>query len=236
MKASQKGHYRVVEELLLKCGADIDLQNSNGMSALMLAVREEQSKIVEFLVAKGAKVDLQTVGGDTALSQAVLRNSVKAAEILLDNNASTDNVGTDSLLHQAVGLMDTKMVELLLKKGVPVDRRSQSSRQTALMIACQLCNVELTELLLEYGADVKLFDKSGEYALLHAVRRAVGQIRLRLPNVNPPKVIELLLEKGADATIVPNKGESAKAMLIGSVQLIKVCINFWAGLEDKHMF
>ena len=156
MKASQKGHYRVVEELLLKCGADIDLQNSNGMSALMLAIREEQSKIVEFLVAKGAKVDLQTVGGDTALSQAVLRKSVKAAEILLDNNASTDDVGTDSLLHQAVGLMDTKMVELLLKKGVPVDRRSQSSRQTALMIACQLCNVELTELLLEYGADVKL--------------------------------------------------------------------------------
>ena len=60
MHASWKGHCKVVK-LLLKKGARVDLQDGDGLSALMHASREGHCEVVQLLLKKGAQVDLRTI-------------------------------------------------------------------------------------------------------------------------------------------------------------------------------
>lgn len=69
------GGWKNVVEFLVKRGAELDLQDNEGCTALIRAVsrcqhsawrKEEHRDIVEFLVARGAKLDLQDNRGRTA--------------------------------------------------------------------------------------------------------------------------------------------------------------------------
>ena len=167
MKATRKGHDRVVQQLL-ECGAIIDLQNNTGKSALMVAVRERQSKTAKILIDKGATADLQDSGENTALSKAISVGFLEGVELLLENNASIVGTFYEPSLHRTIEQKDKIMVKLLLEKGAPVNSRDHY-RKTALMKACD--QPELIKLLLDNGADAKLFDSNGEYALLHLVKK-----------------------------------------------------------------
>jgi len=68
MIAAGYGHAQLVE-LLLKCGAVVDLQNGAGWTALMSAVYRGRSAIVLRLLRAGADMTLRTPGG-TALQRA----------------------------------------------------------------------------------------------------------------------------------------------------------------------
>ena len=49
-------------------GIDLDVQNKNGESALILGCIKNNEKIVEKLLEKGAKIDLRDKYGETARS------------------------------------------------------------------------------------------------------------------------------------------------------------------------
>ena len=57
MFAASQDHERLVE-LLLQHGAKIDLQNSDGGTALMLAAQDGHWRVVELLLQRGAEIDL----------------------------------------------------------------------------------------------------------------------------------------------------------------------------------
>ena len=58
--SKSKWTYCIVVVLrLLAIGAQVDLQNKDGWSALMLACQNQHSDIVQNLLASGAQVDLQ---------------------------------------------------------------------------------------------------------------------------------------------------------------------------------
>jgi ankyrin repeat protein len=76
-------------EFLLDQGADLDLQDSDGWSALMEASANKNEYIVKFLLEKGANPNLQNKLGKTALIIAIKRAaSLKIIELLLDNGAN----------------------------------------------------------------------------------------------------------------------------------------------------
>jgi cytochrome c len=50
----------------LKAGAQIDVQDHNGETALMAALRANKSAVVELLLARGANIHLTDLGGNTA--------------------------------------------------------------------------------------------------------------------------------------------------------------------------
>jgi len=54
MGASQMG-YPEVAQLLIEAGADIDTQTKDGATALLFALEEEHTEIVELLRRAGAK-------------------------------------------------------------------------------------------------------------------------------------------------------------------------------------
>ena len=67
MIASFKGDMEWANKLLINEELDIDRQNSDGYSALMLASRIGHTDMVRLLLGKGAQVNLQERNGESAL-------------------------------------------------------------------------------------------------------------------------------------------------------------------------
>eukprot|EP00854_Cymbomonas_tetramitiformis_P001860 gene1860-2529_t len=65
--AAQNGHARVCI-LLAELGADLNAQNSNGQTALHMAVAYALTDVEEFLMSKGVKTDIVNGDGNTAES------------------------------------------------------------------------------------------------------------------------------------------------------------------------
>ena len=63
---------------LLDHGAAIDAQDSDGNTALILAVRQQLSAVVKLLLDRGARIDLETSKGETALSLAMQQHAAAA--------------------------------------------------------------------------------------------------------------------------------------------------------------
>lgn len=72
----------------LRMGGDIDARDSNGMTALILAVDEGCDSIVRFLLDRKASPDLTDRWGQTALMLAAGRNNSKCAKLLLASGAA----------------------------------------------------------------------------------------------------------------------------------------------------
>uniref|UniRef100_A0A3B4WXA8 Uncharacterized protein n=1 Tax=Seriola lalandi dorsalis TaxID=1841481 RepID=A0A3B4WXA8_SERLL len=58
---------RRVGELLLRHGAEINLQDSIGITALISAASNGHERVVELLIRRGAEINLQSSDGVTAL-------------------------------------------------------------------------------------------------------------------------------------------------------------------------
>jgi ankyrin repeat protein len=93
MGACLRGQTKVVKYLINK-GADINLQNKNGETALMIASENMYSRkgkeILKFLIKKGAKLDLQNKEGNTALMTAYKWRRWEAVKLLIDGGATID--------------------------------------------------------------------------------------------------------------------------------------------------
>src|SRR5262249_51840463 len=108
----------LVEELL-EHGADPDVADEEGTTALMVA----PTRMVPVLVAHGADVNARNRAGDTPLIQAASRGDVERLQILLDHGAEINATnGRRNALIVAVESGRTENVRLLLARG-PTSRR-----------------------------------------------------------------------------------------------------------------
>lgn len=87
--ASRRGYYEIVK-LLLDNGANINLKNDLGVTALMSAARGDNVETIKLLLSHGAKVnDKSYQKKRTALEYAVKRGNYKSVELLLAKGADT---------------------------------------------------------------------------------------------------------------------------------------------------
>jgi len=116
--AAQKGYFDIVQHLVTK-GANLDLMNSVGQTALHLAVYFGHEKIAEFLVKSGADVNKTDDRFKlTPLSAASRKNRLKIGKFLLQNGAdieSKDGINSFTPLFWAVSYENIDFVKLLLK-------------------------------------------------------------------------------------------------------------------------
>jgi ankyrin repeat protein len=66
---------------------DINSVNGAGLSALHIAVKKRDTKMLQWLLHQGANIDAQDKRGFTALYYSVLQNQLPLAKILLNNGA-----------------------------------------------------------------------------------------------------------------------------------------------------
>lgn len=71
-----------VLELLLTHGANINLQNKDGETALIVAIKNKQTQAVKYLIEKGADVNLRTKDNINALYIAEKAKNTEAVELL----------------------------------------------------------------------------------------------------------------------------------------------------------
>ncbi|XP_041379641.1 ankyrin repeat and protein kinase domain-containing protein 1-like [Gigantopelta aegis] len=175
LQAAQTGHNNDAT-LLLELRADIDYQNEEGQTALMLATNGEHENVVQTLISAGAKVDIQDNDGDTALMIACKNNSCSMVDLLLQAKANPDIQRQD-------------VVKLLLKENVNPNHQRQRDGVTALILASEKGHHQVVELLLKENADSNLQKEDGWTALMSASQNGHHQ------------VVELLLNGNADPNL-----------------------------------
>ena len=94
MKSSKNGHTEVVK-LLHDYGAQVDLQDNDGWSALMFASDNGHTEVIKLLHEHGAQVDLQNNGGWSALMTASLNGHTEVVKLLNDYGAQLDLLNND---------------------------------------------------------------------------------------------------------------------------------------------
>ena len=177
---------------LVDCTCEYYYRDS-GYTPLMRASVCRRTKIVKMLLERGANIDYQCQ---------------------LD---SPHEVAGFSALMVAVKSVQRETVELLLE-GAAVDLTDKTGR-TALIIACQNGQTELSRMLIAKRANVDHVDCRGRYPLLYAVEFAVEENCYSSKTISPYadnnyyQLIELLLERGAKADFVSSNKETAQKLL-----------------------
>jgi ankyrin repeat protein len=187
--AIDEGDEHLVVQLLNQ-GADPDVEDTTGNSALMYALYIGQPGIAALLIERGANVNFSNSIDATPLMLAAFTGRKELCELLLKRGAkaSKRNSKGKTALMLAVERVDTAIVKLLCGSDVDLDldRGDDMYHSTALIKATMLGQATMMETFLKKGADRNCKLISGVTPLMIAA--AFGNIQ----------TLQLLLEYGAD--------------------------------------
>lgn len=214
-------------ELLLTHGADVNMTEVDGKSALWWAAYNGMP-LTKLLVDHGADVNIVCDHG-TALTAACKRGHRQVVEFLLERGARVDTFETleTTALIEALRSGHIEIAELLIAKGADVNRSSLHT--SALRATIVLDRTDVVAMLIGAGADVNAedsnvlslalrFGKEQMVPLLEekgANKLTQKQLDLLLIQVcslqdeSTQRAIGLLLDRGAD----PNAGGALLAAL-----------------------
>lgn len=139
MTATLNGYLSVVQ-VLLEQGAEVDALNSDNWSALTVAAQKGCFQISKALLAHGAEVDVCSEKGFTPLMYAVKAGHFSIAEELVAKGAKVNHF---TLTEEGAAL---NQASIPLVYGY----------MTPLLLAINLGEVKMVELLLKHGADLYL--------------------------------------------------------------------------------
>ena len=142
-------------------GAEVNLQDNEGITALMIAVGQSDSEAVDVLIGHGADINMQESCGRTALflsETTCMRQLLECGAIvdMQDNNKTTALMTACQQNSPASKLNIT----LLLEFGAQVDMQDHEG-ETALMKACVHKHYGCIEPLMIAGADMNMQTKMG---------------------------------------------------------------------------
>jgi len=134
--------------MLLNKGANVNVKNNDGISALHIAVKNHHIEIVELLLKYGARINSRDNKGKTALHYACVSSHRNAIKLLLKYGArvnSQDNYGRTAL-HYACFKGHILAVDELLKHGSDINVMSKKGR-TALCGINRYSGGKIAELI-----------------------------------------------------------------------------------------
>ena len=177
----------VMVRRLLQAGANPNATLLLGETPLMVAARSGNADVVQQLVTRGANVNARATRGQTALMWAVAQKHPDVVKVLLANRA---DVHTRS--------ESWNQMEAVSPHGVPeYNREIPYGKNTALMFAARVGDLESARLLVAAGANVNDEDAWGISVVTLATHSGFVDLA------------EFLLDKGAD----PNRSAAGFAPL-----------------------
>ncbi|MBQ5384845.1 MAG: ankyrin repeat domain-containing protein, partial [Treponema sp.] len=160
---------------LLERGADVQLRDSDGWTALMYAVRYQSNmSIVRKLLDAGAYTRVRNKHNATPLLMAAdYTQNPQILSALLENRSFNDEEVFKAFIlciTSSFGSDHIKeaKIKLFVEGGIPVNMVWKG--KTPLMYACEYTNsLEVIRMLIEHGADISAKDENGKSALDYAL-------------------------------------------------------------------
>lgn len=178
---------------LLNSGVDINAQNEQGRTAIMIATYANDAEMVKVLIDEGADVDIQDDMLNNPFLYAGAEGYMDILKLMIAAGADpkiTNRYGGVALIPASEHGYVEVVEELLTNTKTDVNHVNNLG-WTALLEAIILNDgsekqQQTIRLLIEYGADVNLADKDGVTPLEHAREKGYKEIE------------EILLEAGAN--------------------------------------
>lgn len=165
-----------VAKILLNAGADCNIQDYSGQTALMLAAQAGQARIARLLLQRGARADIKDRDQYTALKYAMEADAPDIVQLLKGQSAKLQ-------FQEKVALYGLDSVMRL--PPAQIDLSAQYEGRTLLIDAIRQGRHDIVRHLIKLGADVNLKDEVGCTPLMWAARE------------NNISILKLLLDKGA---------------------------------------
>ncbi len=201
---------------LLELGAEPNVADKEGKSALMYAAELGASNIVDILLAKGASIDAKDARDRTAIMHAAKNCHAELVASLIKQGADYKNHFV--MLHAAKSGC-SKVIEILLENNADPNSKGEGS-ETVLMLAAESGSFNAVRLLLEKGADPNIVHTTDYYILDYDVKNHQGMTALLYAvsdaNEDNPEITELLLKHHANPNIVDR--ENTKTALMYAVE------------------
>jgi serine/threonine-protein phosphatase 6 regulatory ankyrin repeat subunit B len=199
ISATGSGHLTTVQALLCVSGININAQNFEGSTALLVAALNSNYDLVKTLINHGANVNVASNIRCTPLMIAAEKGDLTTVQALLgapeiDINAQND--GGFTALYVAGFYGNYDVVKTLINHGASVNL-ADNNRWTPLMIAAEKGDLTTVQALLGVsGININAQNSEGSTALLVAALNG---------NYG---VVKALIKQGADVDITDNNGQT----------------------------
>lgn len=186
-------------EYLLKRGAKVDAQDTDGQTPLMVAAKSGDLSIINGLLAYKANPNVKDHDGWTAAMHAVKLNEPKIFRLLGKYKADFNLTNHDGLTALAMAVVDNKanaLVAMLDNQANP-DLKMGVAQYNALMLAVAKDNQQIAQTLLQYKANPNAINAAGLSPLMIAAHN------------NQDMMVSLLIKAGADTHAKDVDGKTA---------------------------
>lgn len=191
-------------DLLLENGADVNLENSVGETALCLAVGIDLQEVVQLLLDAGAEVNTRTSYGHSSLMRASRMLELHLVELLLKAGADPQqmDINGNTALHEFArsDFFDAEDAEdiaalahKLVKAGGQLEQRNYNGN-TPLLCAAQSNNAESFRVLYHLGATLNCSSNSDRTVLHRAALKGAWKLFTALREAVPNLCVDPDLE------------------------------------------
>lgn len=190
---------KLVIDLLLDYGADIQMEFSNGFKLITMACKGGDHEIITSLLKRGIKISSTEINAYCLLNIPGIIGNLDLARLLLKNGACIDGTDGDNgpLITSCIN-SHPSVASYLLDRGASPNAYT-SDDDIPLHIACKCHNTQTIRVLVQYGANVNVMTEDGLTALKIAC------------SYDFPEIAKLLLDLGASRqNIQPNDKYTAR--------------------------
>jgi ankyrin repeat protein len=173
--AAMRGDLGAVRALVER-GADVNVAQGDGMTALHWAAERGDAEMTRFLLDRGAETGAITrIGDRTPLHLAARAGKPATVNLLLEAGAdpmTTTESGGSTALHFAAAAGNTAIVRALLEHGAEIDAPEATWAQTPLMWAASAGRLAAVKTLIDAGADLEATSRVEDIPAASAASRA----------------------------------------------------------------
>ena len=189
---------------------DIDNENSDGSTSLILATVMGHENIVKYLLKQGALTEIETNTGANALHFGVILNHTNIVKTLIKYNANIDKehkFAKSTPLHFAVEMGHTEIIKILCDNGAninapktnggrPIHIAVEANQLESLKTLINECNVDLESKLMNDTTAMYLAALNGNELALKILINAGANMDAIMPTVSRKDVMTADDSKG----------------------------------------